>query len=43
MAVNSHDIEAVVCDRCFFMDFTFVVIQGSERNGIPSNPLLSSW
>jgi len=24
MAVCSQDVEAVVCDRCFFMEFDFV-------------------
>ena len=24
MAINSHDVKAVVHDQCFFMDFDFV-------------------
>ena len=24
MAISLREVEAVVCDHCFFMDFTFV-------------------
>ena len=41
MAANSRDVEAVVRDRCFFMDFDFVVMKGSRRNNLPSSPFLS--
>ena len=42
MAANSCDVEAVVHDRCFFMDFDFAaVMKGSRRNILPSSPFLS--
>ena len=31
MAANSRDVEAVVCDRCFFMDFDFVCSGEGEQ------------
>ena len=43
MAVISRDIEVVIRDQCFFMDFDCVVMQGVKRNNLLSNPFLSSW
>jgi len=31
MAANSRDVEAVVCNRCFFMDFNFVCGDEGEQ------------
>ena len=30
MAVNARDVEAIVCNKCFFMDFDFACSDAGE-------------
>ena len=40
---NSRDIEAVVRDRCFFVDIDFVVVtQGSRRDNLPISQFMAN-